>query len=389
MKEKKVKTKFQKFLMIYSIILAVLMLLFLIYVGNSLVKYEKNQTENYLNNTLKELQKKNESLSKEIANLENLPKSKWEKENTNIEETLKEILKDTENITYKQKENTTEDHPTFSVFYKKTPILEITLKEEKKLHRLGLLTFSVWNVENIKSNLEEGIYNYKINVPSTYKVTINNKEVTKEDRKEEIENEGLTEIANYVEIPTQVMYEISGLFTLPEINIYDEQGNKIEYKEEEGIIKKEINFQKIEDEETAKNKLENMPDIMTIAKNWSLFLSKDLTGDKYGYGTIKNYLIEGSNLSKYAYSWATGVDITFTSSHTLANPPFTDEIVKNFEIYNEDAFSCEVYLVKHMLIRGTKKLDDTMHDRMYFARVNNEWKLVNMEAILEGEKTNE
>lgn len=391
MKEKKEKTKFQKFLILYSIILAILMILFLIYVGNSLVKYENNQIENYLNDTIKELQSASEKnkLSDHILNLSTIKKSKFEKDNVTIEESLKEVLKDTKNITYKQQENTEEDHPVYDVYYKENKILEISLDGTKKMYRLGLLTFSLWSLDNIKSNMENGLYNYTIHVPSTYNVTINGLNLDEEDRASVEEQEGLTEISKYVEIATPVSYEIKGLLKKPEISITDESGNKVDYQEENGVIKKEINFQKIEDEETAKNTIENMPDIMKIAENWSLFLSKDLTGDKYGYGTIKNYLIEGSNLSKYAYSWAIGVDITFTSSHTLANPPFTEEQVKNFVVYNKDAFSCEVYLVKHMLIRGTKKLDDTMHDRMYFVRQNNEWKLVNMESITEGETKNE
>jgi len=383
MKEKKQKTPFQKFLILYAVCLSLLMIIFLIYVGNSLVKYENNQTENYLKNTIEDLK------TTEINNLSTIKKSKWEKENINNEEILKKILKDTENITYQQQENTKEDHPTFHVLYKKKPVLEITLKEKKKLHRLGLLTFSVWETENVSSIMEEGLYDYTFEVPSTYQIKINEKELTTEDRKEETENEGLLEISKYVEIPTLVTYEIKGLLEEPTIEITDKSGNNIEYKKEDGKITKELNFQKITTLEEAKEKIENMPEILKMAKDWSLFLSKDLTGPKHGYNTISNYLIEGSYLAKYAYSWATGVDITFTSSHTLSNPPFTNELVENFEIYNENAFSCEVYLIKHMIIKGNKKLDDTMHDRMYFVRINNEWKLVNMEAMTEGENQNE
>lgn len=383
MKEKKQKTPFQKFLILYAVCLSLLMIIFLIYVGNSLVKYENNQTENYLKNTIEDLK------TTEINNLSTIKKSQWEKENINNEEILKKILKDSENITYQQQENTKEDHPTFHVLYKKKPVLEITLKEKKKLHRLGLLTFSVWETENVSSIMEEGLYDYTFEVPSTYQIKINEKELTTEDRKKETENEGLLEISKYVEIPTLVTYEIKGLLEEPTIEITDKSGNNIEYKKEDGKITKELNFQKIATLEEAKEKIENMPEILKMAKDWSLFLSKDLTGPKHGYNTISNYLIEGSYLSKYAYSWATGVDITFTSSHTLSNPPFTNELVENFEIYNENAFSCEVYLIKHMIIKGNKKLDDTMHDRMYFVRINGEWKLVNMEAMTEGENQNE
>lgn len=388
MKEKKQLTLFQKALIGYSIFLSLLMLIFLIYVGNSLVKYENNQIENYLKDTIRELQKQND-LTSHIENFPTKTKSKFESTNVNMEESIKEILKEQENITYKQVENSTDEQPTFDIYYKENPFLKITLDGTRKMHRLGLLTFSVWEVKNIKSTMEQGLYGVTLEIPSNWNVTINGIPLTKEDKKEMDNNERLEEIAEYVEIPKLVSYEIKGLYKTPEINITDEQGNKVEYQIEENKIKKEITYQKIKDEETAKNEIENLPDILKIARDWSLFLSKDLDGKQYGYPTIKNYLVENSKLQKYAYSWATGVDITFTSSHTLNNPPFTNERIENFEIYNENAFSCEVYLVKHMLIKGSKKLDDTMHDRMYFVRLNNEWKLVNMEAITEGEIENE
>ena len=117
MNEKKAKTKFQKFLMIYASILGILMVSFLIYVGSSLVKYEKNQIENYLQNTIKKLQK--ESTKKTLATpIENgiaVNKSKFEKENVNIESILEEILKEEESITYQPTSDSTEDNPVYKV----------------------------------------------------------------------------------------------------------------------------------------------------------------------------------------------------------------------------------------------------------------------------------
>ena len=86
---------------------------------------------------------------------------------------------------------------------------------------------------------------------------------------------------------------------------------------------------------------------------------------------------------KYAYKWATNVDITFISQHTFDNPAFSNIKVSNFEIYNENAFSCEVYLEKNMLLtkRGNRKIQDVMNEKMYFAYYNGEWKLVNMQSL--------
>ena len=60
---------------------------------------------------------------------------------------------------------------------------------------------------------------------------------------------------------------------------------------------------------------------------------------------------------------------------------FVNTKLSNFKIYSENAFSCEVYLDKNMIIKGGKKLTDTMNERMYFAYYDGSWKLVNMQSI--------
>ena len=51
------KSIFKKFIIIYVTILTVLMAIFLIYVADSLIKYDKNQIENYMEATIAELKK--------------------------------------------------------------------------------------------------------------------------------------------------------------------------------------------------------------------------------------------------------------------------------------------------------------------------------------------
>ena len=149
-------------------------------------------------------------------------------------------------------------------------------------------------------------------------------------------------------------------------------------------------MKKIENIETALEKIQGEIDILKIAKDWSLYLTDDLEGKLHGFYKINKYLIKDSSLYEYAYKWATGVDITFVSSHTLQNPAFTDEKINNFEIYSENAFSCEVYLQKNMRLKSSgRKIQDTMHEKMYFAyydatqdgKDNPTWKLVNMQSV--------
>ena len=141
----------------------------------------------------------------------------------------------------------------------------------------------------------------------------------------------------------------------------------------------EKNYINVDSYDEAKKYLSSEVDIWDFAHKWSLFLTNDLSGLAHGYNTIKTYFIEGTSMSKQAYNWAHGIDINFTSRHKLKDPTFTNEKLNNFTIYSKDAFSCEIYLEKNMIVNGKDQLD-VMHDYIYFIKDNGVWKVVNIKA---------
>lgn len=375
------------------------MLAFLCYVADSLIKYEKNQTENYMENVISDLKKasKNKKIGKYI-DTSKINISEFEKANVSVNEGFNELL-NTQNITYKLNENSKEnENPIYDIYANEQKILEISLDGAQKENRLGLLTFNAWKTEKIEPKMENGLYTCNILVPNNYKVYVNGKELTEEQIIEKVQNEGLTQISKYVEIPYIVKYEVTELIKKPDIKILDEKENEVQYTQEGNTASRGLDFISIATEEEAKEYIKGKLDILAVAKDWSLYLTDDLEGRLHGYYNISKYLIEDSDIEKFAYSWATGVDITFVSSHTLLNPTFTDEKVSNFEIYNENAFSCEVYLQKNLKLKsGGKKIEDKMNERMYFAfydetddgKDNPEWKLVNMQSVTDNSKKSE
>ena len=112
--------------------------------------------------------------------------------------------------------------------------------------------------------------------------------------------------------------------------------------------------------------------------------------DDLSFSRIDDYLIPSSYQYEVARKYATGVDITFTSAHTLADPAFTDSEVSNFAWITEDCFSVDIRFVKHMRLRSGAMVDDPMNDRFYFVRYddtddgadNPAWKLASMKEIL-------
>lgn len=387
--EEEKKPIFKKILIIYVIILVAIMLAFLIYVADSLVKYEKNQIENYMENVISDLKKA--SKNKKI-DTSKITKSEFEKEKTTIDEGFRELVT-TQKVTYKLNENSKEaEKPIYDIYASNQKILEVELDGTKKENRLGLLTFNNWKTTKIELTSEKGLYTCNILVPNNYTVYVNDKKLAEEQIAEKVQNEGLAQISKYIEIPYIVKYEISNLYKKPDVKILNQEGKEVEYKQEGNIISKELDFTSAENLEEAKQYIKGEIDVMQVAKDWSLYLTDDLEGRLHGYYNIREYLIKDSNIDKFAYSWATGVDITFVSSHTLLNPTFTNETISDFEIYNENAFSCEVYLQKNLKLKsGGKKIEDKMNDRMYFAyydetddgKDNPTWKLVNMQSVAE------
>lgn len=377
-------TKFKKILLIYSGVLAIPMIIFLIYVTNSLISYENNQLEKYIDMEIGELKKAAEKgkLTDIIGSLPNIEKSKYESDNVDAEEGLKELLK-SDKISYKLSEkSTSDDAPIYDIYIDNNPIFELSLDGSQKEQRLGLLTYSIWKTNKITNKMEKGIFSYVIEIPSTYKVSVNKIELSKEDIKKSDLNESIEQVSLYQEIPYMVTYEITNLIKKPTITITDENNNEVDYEEKASTIKIALDIKKAETKEDALKMIDNAPDIMKIAEDWSLFLSRDLKGTLHGYNDIKKYFIDKSYMADYAYKWATNIDIMFISAHDLDDPTFTNEELKNFEIYSDKAFSCEVYLEKNLTLKKTNEhMQDIMHERMYFVKMDNEWKLVSMQTL--------
>lgn len=390
------KSVFKKFIIIYVAILTVLMAIFLLYVADSLIKYDKNQIENYMQTTISELKEvsKKGNIGKHV-DVSKINVSKYEKKENSVSDGFYELLSN-EEITYKLNENSKEnENPIYDIYAGENKILEVYLDGTQKENRLGLLTYNKWKTKKIKETIESGLYTCEILIPSDYTVYVNDQQVSKESITQKVQNEGLEQISKYVEIPYIVKYEVADLLKKPDVKIFDKDGKQIEYKQEKNTISKELEFITAENQEQAKEKLAGEIDVLKVAKDWSLYLTDDLAGRLHGYYNISQYLINGSSIKQFAYKWATGIDITFVSNHTLLNPTFTNEKVSNFEIYNENAFSCEVYLQKNLKLKsGGKIIEDIMNERMYFAYydetddgvANPTWKLVNMQSVADNNK---
>ena len=358
----KEKSLFKKSLLIYTIILCILATCFLIFVYGNLKKYENNLLDNLLVRTIHNLDKNELQKYLEEAN-----------QNTNFLATYQDMVK-RDDYTF-----VLTDENTYDAYLDGRVLFTIKLNSLGGTSCLGLLQYEKYEVESMTPHLEKGLIYYEVKIPSNYKLYVNN-ELFETVAKEE-EYSDLTFMYYDDVMPKIVTYEINDLESEANVEIENFNGEKVEVKKD-GIHYTTDTSIKLNTQEEASALIGEI-DIETIAKNWSLFLSQDLQGGYYGFTTIRNYVIEGTDMYTLVYNWAHSIDITFTSKHTLKNPPFENIRIENFEIYDHNAFSCEVYLEKNMIVAGETQTD-IMHDTLYFIKVNGAWKLMNIKGITEG-----
>ena len=376
-KTRKPMSLYKKSLLIYSLVIALLVLILLIYVLVSLKSYEKYEVGNFIKNSVADLTNKDLI---DVVDQNKLQVNKYEKL-SNKKDVIKAIdkaLEDKKNITYElNKDSKDKKKPIYDVYYKGKKVLTIKLKNKGDVTKIKILNYSKWELVDIKSHIEEGLYEVKAYIPEDYKLYINDKEVKEFS---ESTNDATKLFAQFTDLKKFNTYEITGLIQKPTVKIKDASGKVIKPVTKDGKLTIENVYLKTDITDEAKHHLISDVDILGIAEKYSLFLTDDLQGYQHGFSTLQTYLIEGTDLYNMAYEWAHGIDITFTSRHTLKNPTFTDEKLSNFVIYSDKAFSVDVSLKKNMTVKGEDRVME-MNDRLSFVYYNGAWKLVGMESV--------
>ena len=376
-KPKKPLSLYKKALLIYTGVIVALIIALLIYVSLCLKEYEKYDLDNFIKDSVADLS------NKDLVNIvddKKLEISKYDKVSSK-KQVIKAIDKSLENskkITYKlNSESKNDKKPIYDIYYNGKLVLTIKLVNKGNIQKLKIFNYTKWEVVDIKSHIEKGLYEVKAELPESYKLYINNKEVKEAVDKD---NTTLSLFAQFTDIPKFKAYEVTGLIQKPSIKVVNENKKEIKTITKDGVITVENSYFKTNDNDEAQAKLVEKFDVLSFAEKYSLFLTNDLSGGYHGFNALSPYVIQGTDMYKRIYDWAHGIDITFTSRHTLKNPTFTNEKLSNFVIYSDKAFSVDVTLEKNMTVKGEDRVMK-MNDRLSFVYYNGGWKLISMESI--------
>lgn len=376
-KTKKPMSLYKKALLIYTGIIITLVIVLLVYVSICIKEYDKYDLDNFIKNSVADLS------NKDFVNIiddKALSVSKYEnfKSKKDIIKAIDKSLEDTKKITYKEvEEESTNKKPVYDIYYNGGKVLKIKLANKGQIQKIKLLNYTKWEVVDVKSYIEKGLYEVKANIPEDYKLYINEKEV---NDKIESSNVSLALFSQFTEVKKYNSYEITGLIKKPKVVIKNASGKEIKPIIKDGVYTIEETYFKTDDNEVAQSKLVQSFDVLAFAEKYSLFLTNDLSGSYHGFSQMKNYVIEGTDMYKRIYDWAHGIDITFTSKHTLKKPTFTNEKLSNFVIYSDKAFTVDVSLEKNMRVKGEDRIMK-MNDRLSFVYYDGGWKLINMESL--------
>lgn len=371
-KRKKKMTGYKKSLLIWFLLLLIASEACLIYVSTTLKMYEKGNIEGYMTSLIKDMK-----TASKVGNINkylsyNKVESKYEK-NSSFEEGYKELFNESK-LSYKKNDK----ESTYDIYADDTMIASVTL-DSKKVRRLGILSFEEYSIKEIETYSKNGIYNIDVYVNSNYDLYINDIKVSDDDLLSKEEIKEYSEVYDKVDLPYENHYKITNLTKKPKIKVMS-GNNEVKVTNEKSTYYG-VSYFKTDDKDAAFEKLTNKDyDPLTFAKNWSLFLTADLPGERYGLYTLTPNLVEGTALYKRAYSWATNVDITFTSMHTLDKDTFTNVKMNGFTVYNENAFSVDIYLEKNMTLVNGEKRVDTLNDTFYYAYIDGAYRLITMKS---------
>lgn len=371
-KRKKKMTGYKKSLLIWFLLLLIASEACLIYVSTTLKMYEKGNIEGYMTSLIKDMK-----TASKVGNINkylsyNKVESKYEKASS-FEDGYKELFNESK-LSYKKNDK----ESTYDIYADDTMIASVTL-DSKKVRRLGILSFEEYSIKEIETYSKNGIYNIDVYVNSNYDLYINDIKVSDDDLLSKEEIKEYSEVYDKVDLPYENHYKITNLTKKPKIKVMS--GNDEIKVTNEKSTYYGVSYFKTDDKDAAFAKLTNKDyDPLTFAKNWSLFLTADLPGERYGLYTLTPNLVEGTALYKRAYSWATNVDITFTSMHTLDKDTFTNVKMNGFTVYNENAFSVDIYLEKNMTLVNGEKRVDTLNDTFYYAYIDGAYRLITMKS---------
>ena len=244
----------------------------------------------------------------------------------------------------------------------------LTYTVSSLFHPDTLITDTIGNTVSFNGKEAVSFVYYKVKALTCYDVYFGDKLI-------DLSKANVTEIDKYQyvkeyckEIPDLATYELCVIDDGSKITVKDKSGATIEAETKDNLITAET----LPVSDTLPAGLDGNPDPLDMAERWSLFMSRDLAyyGWPNGFYKLAEYLAKDSYYYDRMYSYATGIDMTFTSGHTLGNPAFINESVTDYVKFSDRCFSCHIKFDKPMYLDNGLNYVDPLDSTFYFVYVD-------------------
>ena len=247
-------------------------------------------------------------------------------------------------------------------------ILSAEIRKVESVNKLGIFNYGIMDFKGFTASEDKSLLTIEITVPNDYTVHVDGQHVQPTRISYA---EGFKDGGNYVELPGESVYVLDHLTKWPELRITD-GGRDVSFKMSEKITLG-LEYEKCASLEAAGCDF----DAIDFIQKWMKFMQNDLSGGRRGFNTLEKCFVKDSEQYKFAYAWATNVDITFVSDHVILDPAFTDESVSNVVKYNDNAVSFDGYIKFHIKVKGKEK-PQTFNSTIYLIKYDDAWRVVNI-----------
>ncbi len=179
------------------------------YVNNVLKQYEEAQPEKLVEAQLELIKKAaQEDTLEEIITFYELEQAEYDIDISDFRE-YKDKLKNAAELTYKMKHGYSETEQQFHILADGEKVAVLTMESIREEVKLAILTVNEWQLKSITPIMTLENYDYTVEVPKGFQVTINGMKLT---NPAEAKEEGWE------------TYEVETLYREPEIKLYDAYG---------------------------------------------------------------------------------------------------------------------------------------------------------------------
>ena len=369
MEEKRNKSKKSKFWLgfgIYGGVLIILIVILCINVWKTMKVYEAAQPEHVVEEVVSGI------MAGRTDKLSDISAGKFE-----TKEEYLELFKNAtigKELTFRQ---STESYdalsPAYDVLNGDNVVAVIKLKEVKSYTKLGILSYSDWEVDSVEPKFNEGSNDVKITLPDSYTVSVNGIVLSEDEMVEDgIEIEELSYTSEYVEVPTMVTYEVKGLLNKPEVIVKDFRGNVVDISDED-YADIQVTF------ESEEIDAELYAFVLDAAKTYSNYFSRDLEGCRASTKPIEHLFPKDSYYIQMAENYRKEDMWTF-STHTA--PVFLNETVSDYTVYTDDCFSVAVSFDKQMYLIATAVTRvDHNAQIYYYVKIDGQWVIADIKML--------